>query len=63
MLIYPTWKARCSGVQEFAVLSKLLNMEGIRNAIERVDQKVGTSTFGRVFRLEGSGHVSYQHRV
>jgi hypothetical protein len=33
-------------------------MERLRNSIMAIDNHVGSSTFGRVFRLEGSGHVS-----
>lgn len=33
-------------------------MESIRDSIRAIDNHVGSSTFGRIFRLEGSGHVS-----
>jgi AGZA family xanthine/uracil permease-like MFS transporter len=36
-------------------------MERMRNSIAAFDSYVGSSTFGRVFRLEGSGHVSTSH--
>lgn len=29
-----------------------------RKAVDRFDRVVSTSTFGRIFRLDGSGHVS-----
>jgi hypothetical protein len=35
--------------------------DGIENVKERfsiIDRRINRSTFGRVFRLEGSGHVS-----
>lgn len=31
-------------------------MEMIKNAIHKIDGQIGRSTFGRVFRLEGSDH-------
>lgn len=33
-------------------------MESIHSRIKAFDNYVGSSTFGRIFRLEGSGHVS-----
>jgi AGZA family xanthine/uracil permease-like MFS transporter len=33
-------------------------MESIRNSIHGLDAKLSRSTFGRVFRLDGSGHAS-----
>jgi hypothetical protein len=33
-------------------------MEAIRSSIKALDDFIGSSTFGRIFRLEGSGHVS-----
>jgi hypothetical protein len=38
-------------------------MESLRNYLETVNIYIGASTFGRVFRLEGCGHVSiaYSH--
>lgn len=30
-----------------------------RKAVDRFDRAVSTSTFGRIFRLDGSGHVSF----
>lgn len=32
-------------------------MESLRTCLEKVNTNIGTSTFGRVFRLEGCGHV------
>lgn len=32
-------------------------MSAIFRAIDNLNRRVGTSTFGRIFRLEGSGHV------
>lgn len=32
-------------------------MESIRSSVETFNLYVGSSTFGRIFRLEGSGHV------
>lgn len=34
-----------------------LNMSSIKLYVQAFDQKVAKSTFGRVFRLDGSGHV------
>lgn len=34
-------------------------MESLRLYLERVNTFIGVSTFGRVFRLEGCGHVSF----
>ena len=36
----------------------LLIMPVIKDYITDIDEKVSKSTFGRVFRLDGSGHVS-----
>jgi hypothetical protein len=33
-------------------------MNVLRNTAHNLDQEIGRSTFGRVFRLEGCGHVS-----
>lgn len=33
-------------------------MQSFKNSIDRLDAKLSASTFGRVFRLDGSGHVS-----
>jgi hypothetical protein len=33
-------------------------MSAIRDAVMAIDVRVSRSTFGRVFRLDGSGHVS-----
>jgi hypothetical protein len=33
-------------------------MDAIRRTCDHVDDFVGRSTFGRIFRLEGCGHVS-----
>jgi AGZA family xanthine/uracil permease-like MFS transporter len=35
-----------------------LIMESIRSCVEDLNGYIGSSTFGRIFRLEGSGHVS-----
>jgi hypothetical protein len=32
-------------------------MDSVYNGIRTVDRKIGKSTFGRIFRLEGCGHV------
>lgn len=32
-------------------------MESLRTFLERVNTFIGSSTFGRIFRLEGCGHV------
>jgi hypothetical protein len=34
-------------------------MESFRLYLERVNTFIGASTFGRVFRLEGCGHVCF----
>jgi len=36
-------------------------MESIRSSIGAFNAYVGSSTFGRIFRLEGSGHVRVSH--
>jgi AGZA family xanthine/uracil permease-like MFS transporter len=33
-------------------------MEAVRYYTEALNVYIGSSTFGRIFRLEGSGHVS-----
>lgn len=33
-------------------------MERLRNYMEDLNNYIGASTFGRIFRLEGCGHVS-----
>jgi AGZA family xanthine/uracil permease-like MFS transporter len=33
-------------------------MESVRGQIEAINVYVGSSTFGRIFHLDGSGHVS-----
>lgn len=33
-------------------------MESLQTCLERINAYISTSTFGRVFRLEGCGHVS-----
>jgi hypothetical protein len=33
-------------------------MEAMRYYVEALNVHIGSSTFGRIFRLEGSGHVS-----
>lgn len=33
----------------------------ISDGLESLNTSIGESTFGRVFRLEGSGHVSMLH--
>lgn len=33
-------------------------MGRIRDVVYQVDEKINTSTFGRIFRLRGCGHVS-----
>lgn len=37
-------------------------MNALRTAARHLDKEVGRSTFGRVFRLEGCGHVSKSPR-
>jgi len=37
-------------------------MAALRAFFDRVDDVIGASTFGRVFRLEGSGHVSHRNQ-
>ena len=32
-------------------------LERVKQKLAEVDTRVSTSTFGRVFRLDGSGHV------
>jgi AGZA family xanthine/uracil permease-like MFS transporter len=39
-----------------------LNMFSINEHVKTLDYKVSRSTFGRVFRLDGSGHVSLNWR-
>jgi len=34
-------------------------MDSIKNSIKSIDAKISQSTFGRVFRLDGSGHVTF----
>lgn len=34
-------------------------METARRFGDMIDRRIGQSTFGRIFRLEGSGHVSF----
>ena len=38
-------------------------MDAFFRAVDNLNRRVGTSTFGRIFRLEGSGHVSYHHMI
>jgi AGZA family xanthine/uracil permease-like MFS transporter len=33
-------------------------MEAVLYYVEAINAHIGSSTFGRIFRLEGSGHVS-----
>jgi AGZA family xanthine/uracil permease-like MFS transporter len=34
-------------------------MESVLSSVRSLDSKISKSTFGRVFRLDGSGHVSF----
>jgi len=34
-------------------------MGAVKDYVRQIDYKISKSTFGRVFRLDGSGHVSY----
>jgi hypothetical protein len=36
-----------------------MSLSGVRTYIEALDHYIGSSTFGRIFRLEGSGHVGH----
>lgn len=38
-------------------------MESINSVCSSINGMVGASTFGRMFRLEGSGHVSINYRA
>lgn len=31
--------------------------EAAKSTLKRLDRKISSSTFGRIFRLQGSGHV------
>jgi hypothetical protein len=45
-------------LKAFRLLVQSATMSTIRNATTAVNARVARSAFGRVFRLQGSGHVS-----
>jgi AGZA family xanthine/uracil permease-like MFS transporter len=45
------------------VIAQSPKMEMLRRGVDAIDERIGKSTFGRIFRLEGCGHVSLPERI